>query len=79
MALTEPQLQKVRDWMQSKQVSGICPSCSQSNWTAADIVSAPVITTKGITMGGPTVPMVQVICSNCAHVRLFAAVPMGLP
>ncbi len=56
----------------------ICPVCNDNNWVIGDIVASPVFRMGGFQIGGPTVPVVQVICGTCAYVRLFATVPIGL-
>ena len=79
MALTEEQKKKVGEWLDiRKKTNAVCPSCSLNNWDFGDVISAPVYTPGGIAMGVSTVPMVQVICNNCAFIRLFAAVPIGI-
>jgi predicted nucleic-acid-binding Zn-ribbon protein len=77
MPISENQLRKLNSWLKSKNVSMICPSCGHNEWSAADVVVAPVFA-AGMVIGGPTVPMVQLICKNCAYVKLYAAVPIGL-
>jgi predicted nucleic-acid-binding Zn-ribbon protein len=77
MPINEQQLQKLNNWLKSKNVNMLCPSCGRNAWEVADIVVAPQFA-GGIILGGQTVPMVQLICKNCFYVRLYAAVPIGL-
>jgi predicted nucleic-acid-binding Zn-ribbon protein len=79
MPLTPAQIQKVENWLTSKKLNPTCPSCGGRKWTPLDIISANTVTAKGTTIGGNSIPMVQIVCSNCGFVKLFAAVPMGLP
>jgi hypothetical protein len=84
MPVTDEHVQKVEEWMRSKGVSGACSACGNISWKVYDIVVAPVVT------GGPEidlgtrdkpkqmVPMVQIICENCAHVTFFAARQIGI-
>ncbi len=78
MPLDKQQQEKLEKWLQSKGVLPNCPICTTNSWAIGDIVSALPYTTGKIKLGGPTVPMVQIICKNCAHVLLFAAIPIGL-
>lgn len=77
MPLDERQLEKLKTWFESKNVNWSCVSCGHNMWSAGDIVVAPRFK-HGVVLGGPAIPMVQVICQNCSHVRLYAAIPMGL-
>ena len=73
------QQQKVQSWLQDKNVSGTCSVCkTQTNWSIGEIVASPTLSGKGMSLGGPTVPMVQVVCGNCGYVMHFGAVPMGI-
>jgi hypothetical protein len=78
--LTEAeQQQKLQAWMRAKFPTGLtCPACRRSNWQALPLVVVPNYTSGGFSLGGPTVPMVPLACNNCAHIMLFAAVPLGL-
>lgn len=80
MALDESQQKQVQDWLLSKSPSPICPSCGQLGpYMAGDIIAPFVIKgeNREIIMG-VTIPMVPVICVNCAFVRLYSAMGMGL-
>lgn len=79
MPLNDQQTQQVSQWLNSKKSYDFaCPVCNSKNFSVGDIVMAPSFSGGGMAIGGPGVPMVQVICKNCAHVLLFAAVPIGL-
>jgi hypothetical protein len=78
VTISQEQLQKLDKWMQKKNVRIACECCGSTRWSAEDIISAPTFSAGNINFGGPTVPMVQVVCTNCGNVRLFAAVPIGL-
>jgi hypothetical protein len=65
--------------MARKGVRLECPACgSAAGWTPGDIVAEMNIRRGGLHIGEPVTALVQVICDNCAHVRLFAAEPLGL-
>jgi len=80
MSLNQEQTRKLEKWLNSKRAFGSenCPICGYNDWKPGDIVVAPVRSGGGTRLGGPTVPMVQLICGNCAYVLLFAAVPIGI-
>lgn len=78
MALSDEQLNKVNLWAQEKGIKGACAACGQSKWIVGDIIASPIYSEGGVSIGGPTIPMVQFICENCAYVMLFATVPIGL-
>lgn len=79
MPLSQDQLSTLQNWMVSKGVRSTCGTCGTgTQWSTGEIVMAPVFSGGGMNIGGENVPMIQVICNNCAAVRLFAAVPMGL-
>jgi hypothetical protein len=80
MPLDATQQQKLNTWMQGKGVRNNCPACGTRNWVGGEIINAPILVPGGgiAIGGGPSIPMIQVICDNCAYVMLFAAVPIGL-
>ena len=78
MPLNQQDAEKVQDWLNSKGAKATCPACGQSTWSIGDVIAPPVMQGGNISMGGPSVPMVQVICNHCANISLYAAVPMGV-
>lgn len=74
MPLTQEQSDAFQGWVNShKSHSFSCPFCNGNNWALGEIVSAPSFSPRGMVVGGPSVPMVQLICNECHHVLLFAA------
>jgi len=79
MALTQEQSEKFQKWMNEKCTQHACPSCGQNNWALGQIIMANTVTEGGgVSIGGGGIPMVQICCSNCAFVKLYATVPIGL-
>jgi len=78
VGLDESQKQKLRDWLLSKSAQPTCASCGRNEWGAGEIISAPILDDEGNVVGDSHVPMVQIICTTCSHVMLYAAVPIGL-
>lgn len=79
LPLSASQKQKLRDWMKSKGIRSACASCGESDWGAGELISSPVLTPDGTQAADLHVPMVQLVCINCSHVMVYAAVPIGLP
>lgn len=79
MSLSELQKHKLRGWLKSKNVHPTCVSCGGTDWGAGEIVSAPILDTDGAHLEDSHVPMVQLVCTNCSYLMLYAAVPIGLP
>lgn len=77
--LSEPQKQKLRDWLRSKGVHPVCASCGARDWGAGELVSVPILDHDGAHRSDSHVPMVQLVCTNCSYLMLYAAVPIGLP
>lgn len=80
MTLTESQKGTILASLQAK-IKGACPLCSHSNWTLGDNVVAATTTSLGggMVIGGPFVPMVQLICTNCGFVAHHAIGALGIP
>lgn len=78
MPLTQTQQQTIQAWLNKHNPNYKCPCCGNRNFTLGEIIAPPTFINGGITMGGNTVPMVQLICGTCAHVTLFASVPIGI-
>ena len=56
-----------------------CPNCGQNQWSVLEIVStSPFSPERGITIGGPTIPLLLVACKNCFQVSQFSAIGLGL-
>lgn len=77
MPLDQAQQQKVQEWWASKGVNPDCPSCGRNHWEIGEIINTPVVVPTGMALGGG-VPMVQVACTHCYYIRLYAAGPIGL-
>ena len=79
MSMTDRQKQTIKDALQKKGF-GACPMCKQSNWQVGDdLVHSPVTTLGGpMSLGGPHIPMVQIVCTNCGFVAHHAAGVLGI-
>lgn len=79
MTFTEQKKKEVMRQLKGKMTSG-CPMCDHRSWTIGDeLVAAPATSLEGgIAIGGPFVPMVQVICQRCGFVSHHAAGALGI-
>jgi len=79
MPLDQAKVQKVDNWIHGKGGAIQCPICDHHHWLTGDIVAPPALRDDGRDApAGEPVPMVQVVCGNCAYVMLFAAAAIGL-
>jgi predicted nucleic-acid-binding Zn-ribbon protein len=78
MPLTQTQQTTFQNWLTRHNPNYSCPCCGNRNFGLGEIIAPPTFVNGNINMGGNTVPMLQLICSNCAHVTLFATVPIGI-
>lgn len=79
MSLTTSQKETIVKTLKSK--SGLaCPMCQNKQWTIGDeIVSVNPVSLSGSTvMGGPFIPMVQVVCNNCGFISHHALGLLGV-
>jgi predicted nucleic-acid-binding Zn-ribbon protein len=83
MHLNQRQLEEFTQWMLDKKANtdALCPICGTTSWSTGEIVIAETFVDKQMELGKtqmPVSPMLQVICDNCAYVRLFSTIRMGL-
>jgi hypothetical protein len=80
MGLTDRQRKTIENSLNSKGIRN-CPLCRYSKWQLEDnMVQTPVASLGGafMTIGGPIMPLVQLICLNCGFVSLHAAGLLGI-
>lgn len=65
--------------LSAKGVKGACPRCGNKTFEIAG-ESMFMLQEKpnAIVLGGPSIPVVLVICSNCAYLTQHAQMPLGL-
>jgi hypothetical protein len=79
MPINETQQEKLFEWLSEKGVRDTCPACGCEARRVGDIIAPPPMPHGGGTVvGGPSFPLVQVICENCSFVMHFASTPIGL-
>jgi predicted nucleic-acid-binding Zn-ribbon protein len=73
MPFNHERAHRLQQWLNSRGVDLNCPVCGSTQWETGEIVSGANVSGQGNVL-----PMVQVICSNCGYVMVFAAMPIGL-
>jgi len=78
MPLTSEQLEKLKKWFDSKNISLKCSTCWGTKWTPGEIIAATTYKNKLFEMGRPIVPMVQSVCDYCGFIKLYSAIRIGI-
>jgi hypothetical protein len=66
--------QKVIRHLQEKWGSRPCPMCSKGPWGVQDSMFQLMEFSEGaLTLGGPLIPVVPVVCKNCGYLVLVSA------
>jgi hypothetical protein len=76
MALGPEQLEQFQVWHAHHQPNG-CPVCAGKSWSVPQMVGMPTFVEKKTRH--PIIPVILIVCANCAHVELFAAAVIGIP
>ena len=77
MPLSDPQQQRLENWIRSKAVVH-CPACGDSKWRLAEAAYVRALLEPGevdLTEAGG---VVQLPCDNCGYVALFDAETVGI-
>jgi len=74
MKLTDEQLKKSKEWFDSKGINLTCPICSSHKLSPVpELTFQPIFHRGGVVIEEQSVPLIQVVCSDCAHVLNFSA------
>ena len=76
MKLTPEQESRLDDWLDEKEIGGLCPFCNKGNfvrdkWQIIQVGSVVVTGIKGINT-------IALTCENCGHIALFSADMIGI-
>jgi predicted nucleic-acid-binding Zn-ribbon protein len=77
MPLSDPQQQRLENWIRSKAVVQ-CPACGDSKWRFAEAAYIRALLEPGevdLTEAGG---VVKLPCDNCGYVALFDAETVGI-
>jgi len=78
--LTEERKQKIIQALKERGVDRPCPRCGNANFTLVDGYFNQVLQTDlaQITLAGPTVPSIAVVCTRCGFISQHALGTLGL-
>jgi hypothetical protein len=79
MPLNEKQRTRFQSWIDKHDINPKCPACGKNDmWAPGEVIASPMLDQDSFRVEGKSIPMVQLVCNNCASVLLFAANPIGL-
>lgn len=56
-----------------------CPMCGTKSWSVQDSTfQVSELNPAGLVVGGPIIPVIPVICSNCGNTVLVNAITAGI-
>jgi hypothetical protein len=65
-------------WLQERWTIKICPFHGPTNWSIGDMIMTLPFSGGGVNIGGPTYPLIPVICSQCGYTVLINAIVAGI-
>lgn len=77
MPLSQEQQKKAQAAVKKHLRRG-CSVCGESKWQLGDIVHAIPYQQGAFVLGGPSIPVLFVVCTNCFHIVPFSAMALGL-
>ena len=79
MSLTARQRTGIAESLRTK-IRPNCPMCTRTAWTLGDEFVAASATSLqgGIAIGGPFIPMIQMVCNHCGFVSHHAVGAVGV-
>jgi hypothetical protein len=79
MQLSDQQRAQITSWLEARKLVANCPMCADIAWNFTDILLGVTSSPEGERQMSQTAhPMIQAVCTNCGHVRLFSARVMAL-
>lgn len=81
MAFTEEERQEIEKAIREKAPGlGRCALCEHGHWNLQDGFVTQVLQDgpKSLKLGGPAIPSIVVICSNCGNTYLLNVIALGL-
>lgn len=81
MSMTDRQKATIQEVLRQKGFGPSCPMCRNTSWQLHDdLVHSPVTVLGAAIMqvGGPVIPMAQLICTNCGFVSHHAVGALGI-
>jgi len=75
--LSDKQKDRAKAWVENQEgwKDYKCPICYSRKWTLGQhLVAPPIISPKGIRLGGPSYPQFMIICGVCGYTLYFNAI-----
>lgn len=69
-------IRKVTEFFKRRSILLTCSVCHNSAWDVGPVTTSPAWSETGVMLGGPSVPVVALICNRCKHVVQFAWLPI---
>ncbi len=70
---------KAIEYLRTKWSGRVCPMCLVGNWNVQDSTYQLMeFNQGGLVLGGPVIPLVAVICTNCGNTLLVNAITAGI-
>ena len=76
--LTQEDREKIAKYLDERKAQLTCPSCGTGKWSLQSHIGTIPATLKLLQPGVITYPVVILICTSCAFMRMHSAVLMGL-
>ena len=78
--LTKEQKDNIINKLQEKGIKSVCPMCGKNHFILGDGFFNNTIQSdlKSISLGGPSIPTIPIICSNCGFISQHALGVLGL-
>ena len=78
--LTQEEKQKIIETLKQRGVNASCPMCGNKNFIIADGYFNQTMQKdfQNIALGGPAIPTIATVCSNCGFVSQHALGVLGL-
>jgi hypothetical protein len=78
--LNNDQKKKIADELNRRQIKMTCPMCQNKNFIMADGYFNNNMQTEfsSFSIGGPAIPTIAIVCSNCGFVSQHALGVLGL-
>ena len=77
MPLSEPQGQKLQNWMRSKAIVR-CPACGDAQWQFPEASYVRALLEEGEPDLAEDKGVVRISCGNCGYVMLLDAQTLGI-
>jgi hypothetical protein len=70
---------KMVEHLRTKWGGRSCPMCSAGNWNVQDSTYQLIeFNQAGFVIGGPVIPVIPIVCSNCGNTILVNAITAGI-